>query len=71
MPFMPPKAKIRAKSAVSRCIYCLDCYQFYSGLFLSLPLGNTEVTGGMGRSEPVFLGSELSFFGFLSIFSLR
>ena len=41
-------------------------------LFLSLPRGITEVTGAMGRSEglPV-LGAEVSFLGFLDIFSLR
>ena len=40
-------------------------------LVLILPRGMTAVTGGMGRSEPLFLGSELSFLGFLAIFSLR
>lgn len=41
-------------------------------LFFSLPRGITEVTGGIGRSEglPV-LGAEVSFLGFLDIFSLR
>lgn len=41
-------------------------------LFLSLPRGMTEVTGGVGRSEgDEGLGGLVSFFGFLLIFSLR
>lgn len=42
-------------------------------LFFSLPRGATVVTGGMGRSEgmPPLFGAEVSFFGFLDIFSLR
>lgn len=46
---------------------------FWLYLFFSLPRGITEVTGGMGRSEglPLFLGAEVSFLGFLDIFSLR
>jgi hypothetical protein len=44
-----------------------------AGLFLSLPLGNTEVVGGMGLSDtpPMGLGGELSFLGFFASFSVR
>lgn len=42
------------------------------GLFFSLPLGSTDVMGAMGRSEDTgALGAEVSFFGFLAIFSFR
>ena len=40
-------------------------------LFFSLPLGSTVVTGGMGRSELVSLGGEVSFLGFFTILLLR
>jgi hypothetical protein len=63
---------------------CLYCYEYYSKptvrtgrtvasdyLVFILPRGITAVMGGIGRSEPLFLGSELSFLGFLAIFSLR
>ena len=40
-------------------------------LFFSLPRGITEVTGGLGRSDDEFLGSDVSFLGFFAIFSLR
>lgn len=63
---------------------CASSYYFYSNLpawerperprdylVLIFPRGITAVTGDIGRSEPLFLGSELSFLGFLAIFSLR
>ena len=40
-------------------------------LVLILPRGMTAVIGGMGRSEPEFFGSEVSFLGFFANFSLR
>ena len=40
-------------------------------LFFSLPRGMTAVIGGMGRSDPVVFGSDVSFLGFFAIFSLR
>ncbi len=63
---------------------CASSYYFYSNLpawdtpatpsnylVFIFPRGITAVTGDIGRSEPLFLGSELSFLGFLAIFSLR
>jgi hypothetical protein len=42
-------------------------------LFFSLPLGRTEVVGGVGRVEPdaASLGALVSFFGFFVILLLR
>lgn len=40
-------------------------------LFFSLPFGITTVIGGAGRSEVEPFGSDVSFFGFFVIFSLR
>jgi hypothetical protein len=36
-----------------------------------LPLGMTAVCGGLGRSEPICFGGEVSFFGFFAILLLR
>ena len=44
-----------------------------AGLFFSFPFGSTDVTGGMGLSDkpPMGFGVDVSFLGFLAIFSLR
>src|SRR4030095_11986305 len=42
----------------------------HAGLFFTLPLGNTVVVGGAGRSDVDSRGGEVSFFGFFAILLL-